>query len=270
MTDSHAAAARPAGGMAALGFDAVIFDMDGVITRTAAVHAQAWRQMFDEFLQHRAERFGEPFRPFDHPRDYLAHVDGRPRYEGVETFLRSRGIVLARGVPGDLPGFGTVCALGNLKNALFNRIVAEEGVGVYDSSVALIHALRIRGVRIGLATSSRNAAMILERSGTSPLFACVVDGLVAERLGLRGKPESDIFLRACAGLGVAPERAIVVEDAVSGVQAGARGGFALTVGVAREHNARELRENGADWVVADLAGTNPEELSRLVQARRVP
>lgn len=249
-------------------FDAVVFDMDGVLTRTAAVHAAAWKRMFDEFLDLRAAQDGNACRAYEHPADYLAHIDGRPRNEGVETFLRSRGISLPPGSPDDAPGFGTVWALGNRKNNLFNEIVRSQGVAVYESTLTLIHALRAEGVRVGLATSSRNAALVLGKSGTAGLFEVVVDGLVSARLGLRGKPAPDIFLSASSQLGVPAGRAIVVEDAVSGVQAGARGGFALTVGVAREDNARELHENGADIVVADLAGITPSDLNRFVLARR--
>jgi beta-phosphoglucomutase family hydrolase len=251
----------------ALAFDAVIFDMDGVLTRTSAVHAVAWKRTFDGFLRERALARGEPFRAFDHPRDYLAHVDGRPRYHGVESFLGSRGIALPFGAVEDLPDAATVCGLGNRKNELFNQIIAEEGVGVHDSTVALIRELRARRLRVGLATSSRNASLILARVNLAHLFDTAIDGVVAALLGLRGKPEPDIFATACARLGVDPARAIVVEDAISGVQAGARGGFALTVGVAREGNARELRENGADLVVADLAETSLDELNRLVCTR---
>jgi beta-phosphoglucomutase family hydrolase len=260
-------APRTAGARA---FDAVIFDMDGVVTRTATVHALAWKRMFDEFLRARAAAAGAPetFREFT-PRDYLAHVDGRPRYRGVETFLRSRGVELPFGSPEDGADAATICGLGNRKNAHFNRIVAGEGVGVYDSTIALIRELQRRGIRVGLATSSRNSALVLERTGTAPLFETVVDGLVSEQLGLRGKPEPDIFTTAAAALGVPPARAVVVEDAVSGVQAGARGQFGLVIGLAREDNARELRESGADLVVTDLAETSVEDIGRRLQARRV-
>ncbi|EDY81165.1 haloacid dehalogenase-like hydrolase, putative [Verrucomicrobiia bacterium DG1235] len=241
--------------------DAVIFDMDGVVTRTASVHSTAWKRMFDEFLQSHATAKDEPFRAFDHPRDYLTYVDGRPRYLGVEAFLASRGITLPFGTPDDASGFETICALGNRKNSLFNEIIETDGVGLYDSTIGLIHQLRKRGIRVGLATSSRNSALILEKTGTASLFETVVDGLVSEKLGLKGKPEPDIFTTACDQLCVDYARSIVVEDAVSGVQAGASGGFALTVGLAREDNERELREVGADLVVTDLAETSLEELN---------
>jgi len=249
-------------------FDAVIFDMDGVITRTAAVHSLAWKRMFDEYLRARALRLQEPFREFTHGGDYLAYVDGKPRYKGVDSFLRSRGIALEMGTPDDPPGNETVCGLGNRKNTLFNEIIRTEGVGLYDSTIALIGTLLSRGVKVGLATSSKNSELILRSSGTTSLFATVVDGIVSEKLGLKGKPEPDIFTTAAANLGVPCSRSIVVEDAVSGVQAGSRGGFALVVGVAREHNGHELQAAGADLVVEDLSETSIDELHRLVLARR--
>jgi beta-phosphoglucomutase family hydrolase len=256
------------GGRAELHFEAAIFDLDGVITKTAAVHSTAWKRMFDEFLRIRAARHHEPFHAFAHAPDYLAYVDGRPRYDGVEAFLKSRGISLPRGTPEDGPGGETVCGLGNRKNAIFNRIIEREGVGLFDSSIALIREMRRRGIKVGLATSSNNSAAILNQAGTASLFATVVDGNVSANLGLKGKPEPDIFTTAAANLGVPSVRAIVVEDAVSGVQAGARGAFALVIGVARENNARELRDHGADVVVRDLAETSLEQIDRLVQAKR--
>lgn len=249
-------------------FDAVVFDLDGVVTRTAEVHAAAWKTMFDEFLRDRAIARGEAFRPFDRVYDYLAFVDGRPRFQGVESFLHSRGITLPTGSPEDAPGHGTIGALGNGKNAVFNRMVDEQGVGLYASTIALIGELRACGRHVGLATSSRNASLILNRTGITHLFGTVIDGVVSACLRLPGKPAPDIFLTACARLGASPARTIVVEDAVSGVQAGARGGFALTVGVARENNADQLRANGADLVVADLAEVSLEDLGRLVRERR--
>ena len=256
------------GGQCELHFEAAIFDLDGVITKTAAVHSMAWKRMFDDYLQIRAARHHEPFNEFAHAPDYLAYVDGRPRYDGVEAFLKSRGIKLPLGTPEDLPGRETVCGLGNRKNAIFNQIIEREGVGLFDSTIALIREMLQRGIKVGLATSSNNSEAILNKTGTAPLFATIVDGNVSENLGLKGKPEPDIFTTASANLGVPCARAIVVEDAVSGVQAGAKGGFGLVIGIARENNARELRANGADLVVHDLAETSLEQINRLVQARR--
>ncbi|OAM91654.1 HAD-IA family hydrolase [Termitidicoccus mucosus] len=250
-------------------FDAAIFDMDGVITKTAIVHSLAWKQMFDEYLRRRETRDHEPFYEFTHARDYLGHVDGKPRYKGVESFLKSRGIDLPGGSPDDQPGTETVCGLGNRKNEKFNQMIETEGVSLYDSTIALIRGMIHDGIRVGLATSSRNSATILKRTGIAPLFATVVDGIVSEELGLKGKPAPDIFTTACANLGVPCARAIIVEDAVSGVQAGASGGFAFVVGVAREDNARELREHGAGVVVSDLAQIDLVEINRLARIKRI-
>jgi len=236
--------------------------MDGVITDTAAVHSRAWKQMFDEYLRVRAERSHEPFHEFTCPEDYLHYVDGRPRYQGVAAFLESRGINLGQGSPDDRPGLETVCGLGNRKNELFNGILAADGVKVFPSTLALIRSLQDAGIPVGLATSSRNSALVLARTQTAALFATIVDGVVSERLGLKGKPHPDIFVTAAANLGVPCARAIVVEDAVAGVRAGVAGGFGLVVCVARENNARELRENGADMVVGDLAEVSVEEINR--------
>ncbi len=263
---SAATSATPAEAVRA--FDAAIFDMDGVLTDTAAVHSAAWKQMFDEFLRNWAARTGAPFEEFSHARDYRAYVDGKPRYLGVASFLESRGISLPPGSPDDPPRAETICGLGNRKNEFFNAAIATTGARVYPSTVALIRDLHAAGVKVGLATSSRNSALVLERSATASLFATVVDGVVSEQLGLRGKPQPDIFVTAAANLGVDRSRAIVVEDAVSGVRAGADGGFALVIGIARENNADELRENGADVVVADLAELNVERINAQVRLKR--
>ena len=252
-----------------LNFGAVIFDMDGVVTNTASVHSLAWKNMFDEYLRRREQGHGEPFREFTHAGDYLRYVDGRPRYEGVETFLKSRGINLPFGAPEDAPQKETVCGLGNRKNEFFNRVVEEDGVEIYDSTLTLIENLRARGVRVGLATSSKNGDYILNKAGILHCFETRVDGIVSAQLGLRGKPEPDIFTIACGNLGAAPGRSIVIEDAVSGVQAGAKGKFALVIGIARENNADELKANGADILVEDLAETNLEKINQWVAAKSV-
>jgi HAD superfamily hydrolase (TIGR01509 family) len=264
---STASAGDP-GGAPSREFDAAIFDLDGVITQTAAAHSLAWKRLFDEYLRLHAAALPVPFREFTHAHDYRQYVDGRPRYQGVAAFLKSRNIELLFGAPDDPPERETVCGLGNRKNVYFNRIIESEGVAVYDSTIAPIHELRARGVAVGLATSSRNSAVILQRTRLAPLFATVVDGIVSAQLGLKGKPEPDIFTTASANLGVPCARAIVIEDAVSGVEAGAKGGFGLVIGVAREGNAEELRNHGADLVVGDLAETDVEKINRLVQAKR--
>ncbi len=264
---SGSAGSRPPGG-GPREFDAAIFDMDGVITQTAAVHSLAWKRMFDEYLRARATARQEPFEEFTHAHDYRTYVDGRPRYRGVDAFLKSRGIDLPFGAPEDPPERESVCGLGNRKNAHFNRIIENAGVLVYDSTIALIRNLRAHGVRIGLATSSKNSAVILSKTHTASLFGTVVDGIVSEQQGLKGKPEPDIFTTAARNLGVACARAIVIEDAVSGVQAGARGGFGLVIGVARENNLAELRENGADLVVRDLGETGLEKINEAIRTKR--
>jgi len=256
-----------------LNFDAVIFDMDGVVTKTAAVHSLAWKRMFDEYLHSREKKYDEPFREFTHAVDYLAYVDGRPRYQGVDAFLKSRGIIIPFGEPQDEPESETVCGLGNRKNEVFNRVLEDEGVGVYDSTIKLIKELSVKGVKVGVATSSKNCGRILEKAGIASLFKTRVDGVVSAELGLKGKPEPDIFITASDNLGVEYHRAIVVEDAVSGVQAGARGEFGLVIGVARENNAQELKTNGADVVVGDLSELTIDKINKLIvskQARRQP
>lgn len=240
-------------------FEAVIFDLDGVITKTALTHAAAWKEMFDEYLKTRESRFGEPFREFTHADDYLPYVDGKPRYKGVESFLESRGIKIPFGNPSDPPGWETCCGLGNRKNDVFNSVLTRDGVQVYPSTLSLIHELRKAGVRLGVASSSKNCRQVLEIAGLIELFGARVDGEVSAGLGLKGKPEPDIFTTACDILGVPYSKAIVVEDAVSGVQAGAKGNFGLTLGIAREGNAIELLQNGADYVVGDLQEINSLE-----------
>lgn len=231
---------------------AVIFDMDGVVTRTAQVHAAAWKALFDEYLERRARERGERFVAFDARDDYLAYVDGRPRYEGVRNFLVSRGIELPWGDPGDGPDAETVCGLGNRKDALIEEHLARDGVAVYESSTALVRALRAAGVRTAIATSSKHGREVLAVAGVTELFDACVDGNDLEALGLQGKPEPDLFLEAARRLEVQPAEAMVVEDAVSGVEAGRRGGFGLVVGVDRQGNAQALAAAGADVVVADL------------------
>jgi beta-phosphoglucomutase family hydrolase len=238
--------------MSKYSFDAVIFDLDGVITRTASVHSAAWKQMFDEFLKAHAEKTGGPFREFTHTRDYLPYVDGKPRYKGVASFLESRGIDLPYGDPGDSPGQETVCGLGNRKNELFNEMIAGGNVEVFSTTVDFIEDLRDRDIRVGVASSSKNCKAILEAAGLLDLFETRVDGIVSVELKLKGKPEPDIFTTACDNLGVHYDRAVIVEDAVSGVQAGLNGNFGLVLGIARENNELKLKLNGADIVVRDL------------------
>jgi beta-phosphoglucomutase family hydrolase len=232
--------------------EAVIFDMDGVITKTALTHAHAWKKMFDDYLHKREAKYSEPFVEFTHAGDYLPFVDGKPRYKGVKSFLESRGIDIPFGDPTDEPGTDTVCGLGNQKNIAFNEVLENDGVEVYPSTIALINELKAAGIKLGVASSSKNCKPVLERVNLLDIFDARVDGVVSAELGLHGKPEPDIFTTACDIVGVKYMNAIVVEDAVSGVQAGKKGNFGLTLGIARENNRRELEENGADLVVEDL------------------
>lgn len=234
-----------------LGLQAVLFDLDGVVTRTATVHARAWKRLFDEFL---AGWAGDPERlgPFRISEDYILYVDGKPRYEGVRSFLQSRGIDLPWGDPGDPPDVRTICGLGNRKNRFFQEVLAA-GVEVFPGTLAWIQALSARGIKIGCVSSSRNCVPVLERAGLVERFDVIFDGRDLEREGLPGKPRPDAFLRAAARLGVAPAAAAVVEDAVSGVEAGRAGGFRLVIGVDRGAGRDALLHAGADLVVDDLA-----------------
>lgn len=232
-------------------FDAVIFDLDGVITKTAIAHTAAWKKMFDDYLLTRKKNYNEPFREFSQA-DYLAFVDGKPRYNGVASFLESRQIDLPWGSPDDSTESETICGLGNRKNEAFNDVLKREGAEVYPSSQKLIFELKEAGIKLGVASSSKNCKAVLEAVNLLHLFGARVDGVVSAELGLNGKPEPDIFTKACELLEVTPENSVVVEDAVSGVQAGAKGNFGLTLGIAREGNAEELNKNGADYVVTDL------------------
>src|SRR5436190_8097197 len=233
-------------------YDAVLLDLDGVITDTASIHAACWKQMFDEYLQKRATQRGEAFRPFDPATDYRLHVDGKPRFDGVRDFLGSRGIQLPEGTPEDLPETDTVGGLGNRKNDLVNRVIEDLGVVAYEGSVELIRQLRQRGFKIAVVTSSQNCSAVLRAAKLDALFDIRVDGntILAEHLA--GKPAPDTFLMAAKLLGVEPSRAVVIEDALSGVEAGSNGNFGLVIGVARKGNAEELQQHGAHVVVNDL------------------
>ena len=233
-------------------YDAVLLDLDGVITDTATIHATCWKQMFDAYLQQRAVERGEPFRPFEIATDYRLYVDGKPRFDGVRDFLTSRGIHLPEGTPDDPPQADTVGGLGNRKNDLVNNVIEEEGVEPYEGSVTLIHQLRHQGFKIAVVTSSQNCEAVLKAAKLDDLFEVRVDGNTVREQHLAGKPAPDTFLVAAQRLGVAPPRAVVVEDAISGVQAGCNGHFGLVIGVARKGNAEELRHHGAHLVVHDL------------------
>ena len=238
--------------ISAQNFDAVIFDMDGVVTETAHVHAAAWKKMFDTFLEERAKQSGKEFQPFEVDPDYNRYVDGKPRYDGVRDFLKSRGIELPEGSSDDDPDRETVRGLGNRKNRYFQQQLEEKGAKSYDSTVAMIKHLKQAGIRTAIISASKNARKVLEAAGVADLFDARVDGLDAQEQGLPGKPAPDVFLAAAGQLGVDPERAVVVEDAQSGVEAGRRGNFGLVIGVNRGDQAAELARF-ADVVVDDLA-----------------
>ncbi|HEX2028350.1 MAG TPA: beta-phosphoglucomutase family hydrolase [Nitriliruptorales bacterium] len=229
--------------------EAVVFDMDGVVTDTASLHARAWKQTFDTYLRRRS---GGSFEPFT-DTDYLRYVDGRPRYDGVAAFLDSRGIDLPYGDPRDPPHRDTVCGLANAKNQGFLELLSEQGAERYESTVRLVGELRDRGVAVAVISASRNAPAVLAAAGVGDIFDVRVDGGDAAALGLNGKPDPGVFLEAVRRLGAEPHRAAVVEDALAGVQAGRAGGFALVIGVDRGGHADELLAAGADVVVGDLA-----------------
>jgi beta-phosphoglucomutase family hydrolase len=235
------------------GVRACLFDLDGVLTQTAKVHAAAWKEMFDAFLRERAAKAGEPFRPFDPVADYDEYVDGKPRYDGVRSFLAARSIELPEGEESDPPGVETVTGLGNRKNELVLHVIRKQGVEAYEGSVRYVRAAREAGLHRAVVSSSSNCRELLAAAGIEDLFEERIDGLVAERDHLKGKPAPDTFLAGARALGVAPRQAAVFEDALAGVAAGRAGGFACVVGVDRVGQADELREHGADLVVSDLA-----------------
>ena len=234
------------------GVIACLFDLDGVLTQTAKVHEAAWKQMFDEYLQQRARRTGGQWRPFE-ASDYNEYVDGKPRYDGVRSFLTSRAIELPQGSPSDPPGAETVDGLGNRKNEIVLRIIKEQGVEAYEGSVRYLHAARDARLRRAVVSSSTNCREILIAAGIEDLLEVRVDGVVAERERLAGKPAPDTFLAGARALGVAPAQGAVFEDALAGVAAGRAGAFGCVVGVDRVGQAQALRRHGADIVVSDLA-----------------
>jgi beta-phosphoglucomutase family hydrolase len=235
------------------GVNTCLFDLDGVLTKTAKVHAAAWKQMFDAYLTERAKRTGEEFVPFDPGADYDEYVDGKPRYEGVQSFLVSRKIDLPRGEPTDSPDAETIDGLGNRKNEIVLNLIREQGVEAYEGSVRYVKAARDAGLRRAVVSSSTNCHDVLVAAGIADLFELRVDGVVAEREHLKGKPAPDTFLAAARKLGAEPAAAAVFEDALAGVAAGRAGDFGFVVGVDRVGQADALREHGADVVVKDLS-----------------
>jgi beta-phosphoglucomutase family hydrolase len=231
---------------------ACLFDLDGVLTETASVHAAAWKQMFDAYLRARAARTGEPFVPFDEQRDYDRYVDGKPRYDGVRSFLAARGIELPDGHVDDPPTAETIHGLGNRKNEIVLAIIRERGVKPYPGSVRYLDAVQAAGLRHAVVSSSTNCRDVLKAAGIERYFDAVIDGVVAEREHLAGKPAPDTFLAGARALGVPAGAAAVFEDALAGVEAGRAGRFGFVVGVDRAGQAQQLREHGADVVVGDL------------------
>ncbi|MFB4316127.1 beta-phosphoglucomutase family hydrolase [Actinomadura sp. 21ATH] len=232
--------------------EACLFDLDGVLTRTAAVHAAAWKEMFDGYLR---ERDGAGFVPFDPVTDYATYVDGKRREDGTRSFLESRGIVLPEGTPGDPPESETIHGLGSRKNALVLKLIDEQGVETFDGSIDYVRRARAAGLRTAVVSSSANTVQVLRAVGITDLFDARIDGVIAAERDLPGKPAPDMFVAGAEAVGTAPERAAVFEDALAGVEAGRAGGFAYVVGVNRvdRRHAAALAERGADVVVDDLA-----------------
>ena len=242
MNESHVILSKSA-------YDAVIFDMDGVVTRTAKVHYRAWKRLFDEYLKKHA---GEDEKPFD-DQDYRRYVDGKPRYRGIESFFESRKISLPWGNEDDGPDEETIYGLGNKKNRYFNQLIDRDGVDVYEPALSLLKELRSAGFKTAIVSSSKNCAAVLEAAGISSFFDEKTDGKDADELNLQGKPSPDIFVKTAEKLKVSPQRAVILEDAISGVQAGKNGGFGLVIGVDRTGHGEDLKNNGAHVVVTDLS-----------------
>ena len=236
-----------------LGVVACLFDLDGVLTETAKVHAAAWKQMFDPYLRDRSAKAHQPFVPFDQVADYDTYVDGKPRYDGVRSFLGSRDIELPSGEPSDSPDRETIDGLGNRKNELVLQLIKERGVQPYEGSVRYVRAIRQAGLRSAVVSSSTNCREVLKAAGLDGLFDKRIDGIVAQRENLKGKPAPDTYLAAARELGLEPKQAAVFEDALAGVAAGRAGAFGFVVGVDRGGQADALRQHGADVVVSDLA-----------------
>ena len=247
-------------GVSSNGPDAMVFDLDGVITFTARVHAAAWKELFDSFLQQRAQKLGEDFVPFDARSDYLQYVDGKPRYDGVASFLASRGIHIPFGHGDDPPDADTITALGNRKDELFKKKVDEVGVDYDHDAVRFVQELRAHDIHVGIASSSKNAIPILKKCGIIELFEFIVDGNLREERHLHGKPAPDIFLTCLQELVSSPNpsRAGIAEDAIAGVEAGRNGGFGLVLGVDR--TGAPLGRNGANWVITDFSNISADQV----------
>lgn len=240
-------------------YDAVIFDMDGVVTQTAKIHAATWKLLFDEYRKDS----GGDWKPFDPDNDYRRYVDGKPRYNGVKSFLASRNITLPYGTPEDAPEKETVCGLGNRKNMFFKERLGQQDVAIYEDAVRFVKNLNNAAYRTAVISASKNCAAVLEAAGISDIFHTRVDGVDSEKLGLKGKPAPDIFNEAARRLGTDPLRSVIVEDAIAGVQAGKNGHFGLVIGVDRTGHADDLKANGADIVVASLSEVSIGEPVRM-------
>jgi beta-phosphoglucomutase family hydrolase len=234
-------------------YDAVLFDLDGVLTETAKIHAACWKKMFDNFLQKHAAKTGNSFKPFSIKHDYKLYVDGKLREEGVSSFLNSRNIHLNNGALDDPPDITTIHSLANLKFNMVQDVLKSDGVEAYEGSLALLQHLCGTNMKMAVVSSSKSCKKVLKAAGIINMFDEIVDGETSAALKIPGKPAPDTYLKAAEMLKVLPERSVVVEDAISGVQAGSSGEFGLVIGVARENNAEELKENGADMVVTDLS-----------------
>ncbi|MFP4476457.1 MAG: trehalose-phosphatase [Desulfatibacillaceae bacterium] len=250
--------------------DAFLFDLDGVLVDTAALHARAWKRMFDDYLEKRARREGTQYRPFDLTDDYLPYVDGKPRLDGIVDFLSSRGIEIDTGSPDDPPERETVHGLGRRKNEMFVEYLEKEGARVYESTPGVLDHLKKRGFSLAVVSSSKNCLRVLKKAGLDGHFDTRVDGMVSRELGLSGKPEPDIFIQAAKDLGLPVERCAVVEDAESGVEAGRRGDFGYVIAVNRQGRARELAARGADLVVEDLSRIDVDSEVVSESTRRLP
>ncbi|MGA8239606.1 MAG: trehalose-phosphatase [Desulfobacterales bacterium] len=249
---------------------AVIFDLDGVVTDTAEVHARAWKQMFDEYLETLGQREGRPYRRFDREEDYLRYVDGKPRYDGVRSFLESRGIEIDTGSPDDPPRRETICGLGNRKNEIYQEFIDKGLVKVFPAAVRLIRHLKLKRIKTAVVSSSKNCQKVLAAADIEDLFDVRVDGEVSAELGLAGKPAPDIFLKAAEELSVSPEQAIVVEDAIAGVEAGRRGGFGCVIGVEPTGRGQNLEGHGADRVVGDLSEIDVDTVPQRRRTSKLP
>ncbi len=236
-----------------LGIRACLFDMDGVLTQTAKVHAAAWKEMFDAYLRQRSDADGSPFAPFDIETDYVKYVDGKLRQDGVRSFLESRGITLPEGEPDDSGEMETVHGLGARKNARVGEIIKTEGVETFPDAIALLQAVRAVGIKTAVVSASKNTPEVLQVTGIGHMFDYVMHGGIAGEMGLPGKPAPDTFVAAAEALGETPASCAVLEDAIAGVKAGKAGGFGYVIGVDRVGQREALLENGADIVLSDLA-----------------